>query len=277
MKGYFKRMTCLLVVFTMLAGLLPQRVFANGTEDADKNLYTGKVISVLGDSISTFAGYIPTADGFNLEHLARYPQDNLLTDVNETWWMQVIAKLDAKLGINDSWRGATVSGVAPVTTGTSGENASMANLTRIQNLGANGTPDVILFYGGTNDLAHVSKVGSFDAATAPAEVDLTTKKWDNLADGYVHTLLRLQHYYPNAQIVALLPAVTTSYYSDEKLAQANAVLSEICTHYGVAYTDLRECGLSTSDLPDGIHPNAAGMDYITDAVLDVLTGSPGAA
>ncbi len=264
-----KKALSLFLVFVMLCGIVPMTVFA--AEEAEANPYKGKVISILGDSISTFAGYIPTADGFNLEHLARYPQDNLLTDVNETWWMQVITHLDAKLGINDSWRGATASGAHAVTTGSTGENASMANLTRIQNLGSNGTPDVILFYGGTNDLAHVSKVGSFDPDTAPATVDLTTRKWDNLADGYVNTILRLQHYYPDAQIVCLLPTYTTSYYSDEKLAQGNKVLSKICEHYGVAYTDLRECGITINHLPDGIHPDATGMDYITTAVLDVLT------
>ena len=241
-----------------------------GTTHPNLANYEGKVISILGDSISTFAGYIPTADGFNLEHLSRYPQNNLLTDVNETWWMQTIHQLGAKLGINDSWRGATVSGAAPVTTGTTGENAAMHNLTRIQNLGSNGTPDVILFYGGTNDLAHVSEVGSFDANTAPVEADLTTMKWDNLADGYVNTLLRLKHYYPDAQILCLLPAYTTSYYTDTKLAQGNEVLAEICTHYGVQYVDLRDCGISTSDLPDGIHPDANGMDLITSAVLESL-------
>ena len=241
-----------------------------GAEHPNLANYEGKVISILGDSISTFAGYIPVADGFNLEHLSRYPQDNLLTDVNETWWMQVISELDAKLGINDSWRGATVSGAVPVTTGTTGENAAMGNLTRVQNLGANGTPDIILFYGGTNDLAHVSKVGSFDPDTAPSTVDLTTKKWDNLAEGYVHTLLRLRYYYPDAVIVAMLPTYTKSYYSTDKLAQANAVLAQICEHYGVAYVDLRDCGISINDLPDGIHPDANGMDYITTAVLNVL-------
>ena len=241
-----------------------------GAEHPEKADYSGKVISILGDSISTFAGYIPTADGFNLEHLARYPQDNLLTDVNETWWMQVISELDAKLGINDSWRGATLSGGAPVTSGTTGENAAMSNLTRIQNLGSNGTPDVILLYGGTNDLAHVSKVGTFVPDTAPSAADLTTKKWDNLADGFVHTLLRLQHYYPDAEIVAMLPTYTISYYSNEKLAQANAVMAAICEHYGVTYVDLRDCGITIADLPDGIHPDATGMDYITDAVLESL-------
>ena len=37
------------------------------------NSLKGKVISILGDSISTFDGYIPIADGHNLKHRARYP------------------------------------------------------------------------------------------------------------------------------------------------------------------------------------------------------------
>ena len=237
---------------------------------SDIEIFEGKVISILGDSISTFAGYIPVEDGFNLEHLSRYPQDNLLTDVNETWWMQVINVLNAKLGINDSWRGATVSGAVPVTTGTTGENAGMANLTRIQNLGSNGTPDIILFYGGTNDLAHVGKIGSFDPSNAPTIADLNIKKWDNLADGYINTLLRLKHYYPNTEIICLLPTYTKSYYSDAKLAEGNKVLSEICNYYNIKYIDLRNCGISVNNLPDGIHPDEVGMDYISNAVINCL-------
>ncbi len=241
--------------------------------------YRGKVVSILGDSISTFAGYIPVADGFNLEHLARYPQDNLLTDVNETWWMQLINDCGAKLGVNDSWRGATVSGAKPVTSGTTGENAAMCNLTRIQNLGSNGTPDLIVFYGGTNDYAHVDKLGSFDAATAPTEVDLTTKSWDNLADAYVQTLLRLQYYYPEAQLVCILPGPTATYYSNDKLNSGNELLLTICAHYGVPAVDLRESGLTVGMLPDGIHPDAEGMDKITEAlsrtVLAECTMTPG--
>jgi len=232
--------------------------------------FEGKVISILGDSISTFEGYIPKADGFNLEHLARYPQDDLVTDVKETWWMQVIDAFNAKLGINDSWRGATVSGDAAVTSGSTGPLAAMSNLTRIKNLGSNGTPDVIMFYGGTNDLAHVSKVGSFDVDIAPDSVDLDTESWDNLADAYVHTLLRLKYYYPEAQIIAILPAHTKTYYSDAKLAEANKILAEICQYYNVPYVDLCEAGVTAEYLPDGIHPGEEGMDIITDAVVKTI-------
>ena len=73
-----------------------ERNYIKAVESA-VSVLANKKLSVIGDSISTFAGYIPEADGFNLKHLARYPQDNLLTDVNETWWMQVSRPLSIEI------------------------------------------------------------------------------------------------------------------------------------------------------------------------------------
>ena len=241
-----------------------------GAEHPNLANYEGKVISILGDSISTFAGYIPIADGFSLAHRARYPQSNLLTDVNETWWMQVLTALNTKLGINDSWAGSRVINTMSGNSGDQGEKAAMASLTRIQNLGSNGTPDVILFYGGTNDIGALMPLGAFDPASAPTEADLISTKWNNVADAYVAAILRMQYYYPNAEIIAMLPTYTSSYYTNSELEQYNAVFAAICEHYGVTYVDLRNCGITTANLPDGIHPDATGMDYITEAVLGVL-------
>ena len=239
-------------------------------EEQFREKFSGKVISILGDSISTFSGYIPVADGFNLEHRARYPQSNLLTNVQDTWWMQTITELDAKLGINDSWAGSRVANNITGNSGDYGEDAAMASMTRILNLGANGTPDVILFYGGTNDIAHSLPLGSFSPDTAPTAVDLTSTIWNSAADAYVAAIMRLQYVYPDAQLIAMLPTYSVGYYSNEKLAQFNAVFGAICDHYSVRYIDLRECGITTADLPDGIHPDANGMDFITNAVLDQL-------
>ena len=86
----------------------------------------------------------------------------------------------------------------------------------------------------------------------------------------MNTLLRLRYYYPDATIIAMLPTYTSSYYFNDKLSSANAILADICDHYGVTYVDLRYSGITTADLPDGIHPNAKGMDYISDMVLEAL-------
>ena len=245
---------------------------ACGSKSQNLLSYQGKVISILGDSISTFAGYIPTADGFNLEHLSRYPQDNLLTDVNETWWMQVINALDAKLGINDSWRSTEVynSIDAEVNGAYDGTKACMASLTRIQNLGSNGTPDVILFFGGTNDITQNRPLGSFDAASVPTNPDLTSVKWETVADAYVAAIMRMQYYYPDAIIIAILPYYRSAQVKDSRVDEFNALFTEICDYFDISCVDTRTCGISAGNLPDGTHPDAVGMDYISAAVLATL-------
>jgi len=241
-----------------------------GTEHPNLSNFEGKVISVLSASTSTFAGWIPSADGFNLEHRARYPQNNLFSDVESTWWHQLITRLDAKLGINESWAGSQVLNTLDNNSGDLGPDAAMASLTRIQNLGANGTPDVILFFGGGNDMGRGVPLGSFDPATAPTEADLSSYRWDTFADAYTAAILRLQHFYPDSKIVVMTSYPMPSYVTEAKLDRYGPVIRAICDHYGVDYVSLRDCGVTFDMLPDNIHPNAEGMDYITEAVLNKL-------
>lgn len=230
------------------------------------NSFNGKVISVLGDSISTFSGYIPVSDGHNLTHRARYPQSNLLTDVTLTWWHKLISNLGAKLGINDSWAGSRVSNDSSTNTGDVGPDACMASITRITNLGANGTPDIILFYGGTNDAGNNVTIGSFDSSQNYNSVDLSATTWTNFADAYKTAIMRLQYYYPDSKIICLLPMWTTSYYTIANMDAYGEVVKEICDYFGVPVIDLRKCGINWQNkeytLGDGIHPTAQGMDLM---------------
>lgn len=84
------------------------------------NGFEGKILSILGDSISTFEGYVPTSDGHNLEHRSTYPSSSLLTDVSDTWWNRLITNLKMKLGVNDSWSGTRVSNSSTTDTGNYG-------------------------------------------------------------------------------------------------------------------------------------------------------------
>ncbi|MBQ9794955.1 MAG: prolyl oligopeptidase family serine peptidase, partial [Clostridia bacterium] len=254
-----------------------QHSYQNGTcagcgkQEPKPESFDGKVISILSASTSTFEGYTPVADGFNLDHRDRYPQDNLLTHVNDTWWMQTIQELNAKLGINDSWAGSQVLNTQDTNSGDLGPDAAMASITRIKNLGSNGTPDVILFFGGGNDMGRGVALGSFDPATAPTEVDLTATKWESFADAYVAAIMRLQYFYPEAKILAMTTYPMPSYVTQAKLDKYGPVVQAICEHYGVEYLSLQDCGVTFEMLPDDIHPNAEGMDYITAAVVEKLT------
>ena len=280
-----KKVLFLILAIILLIGLVPTQAFATdkehnydngictncGVTHPNLSNYNGKIISILGDSISTFAGYIPVADGFNLDHEVWYPNDNLLTDVNETWWMQIINNLNMKLGINDSWESTEVYNYIDeeVNSTFDGTKACMASLTRIQNLGSNGTPDVIFFFGGTNDITQSRPLGTFNPDTAPTEVDLISVKWDTVADAYIDAIMRMQYYYPDAQIVSILPYYRHS-QGTAKVNKYNNLFATICEYYGVFCVDLRNCGISRENIPDGTHPNADGMDYITSAVFDVL-------
>ena len=229
--------------------------------------YKDKTISILGDSISTFAGYIPTADGVNLEHRPRYPQADLLADVNGTWWMKLINALESKLGVNDSWAGSTVSNFRDHNEKDFGPDAAMASLTRIRNLGANGTPDLILFFGGTNDAGKMIEKGSFDPER---ELDLSAIKWNSFADAYAETILRLKYFYPDAEIVAISPSISGGYYDNARLSEFADLALEICLYYNIKCVDVRNSGLLASMLPDTLHPNAEGMNCIFRSVLNKL-------
>ncbi len=231
------------------------------------DVYKGKIISILGDSISTFKGYIPEADGVNLAHRPRYPQDNLLTDVCDTWWMKIINELGAVLGVNDSWAGSTVSNFRDRNEKDFGPDAAMASLTRIRNLSANGTPDLILFFGGTNDAGKMIKKGSFDPAH---KLDLTACKWDSFADAYAETILRLRYFYSEAEIVAISPSISGGYYDNARLSEFADLALEICSHYNIKCVDVRLSGMTLDNLPDTLHPNADGMECIYRSVLNKL-------
>ena len=50
--------------------------------------------------------------------------------------------------------------------------------------------------------------------------------------------MRMQHYYPNTQIVAMLPYYRTSQGNGSKVDRYNNLFSSICEHYGVPFVDL---------------------------------------
>ena len=271
MKLVMRKVTCVvLIACVAVAALIGYNSWVNSNKVTTLSPYQGKVISIMGDSISTYEGYIPDDDGINLAHRSKYPQKNLLQNVNKTWWMQLINDLDAELGVNDSWAGSTVSNTILGNDRDWGENAAMASLTRIENLASNGTPDVILFFGGTNDIGLNVMLGVFNSDNVPEEVDLVSTTWNTFVDAYMTAIMRMQYYYPEAEIIAMLPTYTDTYYDDDRLNFFNEEIIKICDYFNVRWVDLRESGVTTDMLPDGIHPNKKGMACIASAVQETM-------
>ncbi len=215
----------------------------------------GKVVSILGDDFSAMEWTIPT------DYQTYYPAQNVLY-ISQMWWGIVIASLGAKLGINDSMLGSSLIG--------GNGTVAMADISRIKNLRSNGTPDIIFLFGGANDCATMP-VGEFDGTQNYTTADLSKTKWETIADAYKDTVMRLQHFYPKAKIVAMLPTFSTK-YTAQKLNEVNTQLMKICDYFGVDAIDLRKCGITQKNVMgmysgDGLHVNINGMNAIAHYTL----------
>lgn len=195
----------------------------------------GKTISILGDSLSTFAGYIPSGN------IAHYPsRSNNVKSVEQTWWMGLIIDANAKLGINNSWAAAMVSG-----------SETRSFTLRVENLG---NPQYIIIHGGTNDYRQSITVG--DCHFDKSEEELNVGEF---SDAYDMTIRKAMRLYPHANIITIIPNDISDNY-------ANAI-SDITGHYKLfACVDLRKFSFN---LVDG-HYEVDGMVTVKNAVAKSL-------
>jgi len=109
-----------------------------------------KNVLIIGDSYSTFEGYIP--EGYEVFY-KKGREDNDVSRVEETWWHQVISETRSTLILNNSWSGSTIG-----YTGYCGSDCSGTNsfIYRLDELTADGffeknDIDTVFVFGGTND------------------------------------------------------------------------------------------------------------------------------
>lgn len=209
---------------------------------------TKKKVSILGDSISTFEGYTVHQGLFYDRFIQNYSG---VKSVEDTWWMQVIRELDAELGVNDSFSGSTVYGSVS-TSGTS--------LKRLTALGAQGKPDMILVYMGTNDW------GSYIMPT-------------DFRDAYENMLTSIKILYPDAEIycATLLRGEDPEDMSDLFINVEGClspkiysqIIRESATKIGAKLADLEKYHMNYHTM-DGVHPNAEGMREIAQLWLSEI-------
>lgn len=263
---------------TIRKGSYRHQILLGGTYDAQSSLLNKK-ISILGDSISTFAGWTPEGNR------NRYPQDNLITDVNLTWWKKLIDSNGALLGVNDSWAGTRFSNNSPTDTGDVGPNRCMSSTFRINRLGGNGAPDYIFIFGGTNDLHFNEPIGAWepDDPQNLTEAEINALTNNTIASALKATILKCQFKYKNAKIIFMSPyfmgpawssggeSSNTPYFSITQLTSLINLEKSIVEYYGGQFVDLRACGNSlyntTTTLGDGIHPVAYGMNLIYEEIM----------
>lgn len=249
-------------------------VYVKGEPTLNSTL-SGKSMSILGDSISTYAGISDdSALGYS-SHAAWYKASNMagynMTDENDTWWMQAINNNNMTLEANNSWGGAYVID-GKTADGESTDDPQNSGMIRAEHLGDN--PDIIAVFMGANDIIKIgADPGTFNAETyANVGTDITSSTV--FVDAYSVMAKRLLSFYPDSDIY-LFTIMYNGRVSSNLLDSYNDVIRGIANYSdsdNIHLVDLSvgngteivdETNYTTYLGSDNIHPNAVGMDYIT--------------
>ena len=247
---------------------------ARREEAAADSETAAKKLSILGDSISTFDGWIPGG------YACYFPMEGDVPNVEQTWWKMVLKDTKMELCVNGSSSGSTCIG----------DSSSIDSVQygcsecRIGDLiGSSGAyPDVIIVYMGTNDFMKAIPLGDNDGTQAVEEGMI-----ENFSDAYCMILDKLIAYYPNAEIYCCnLPPMGTwgpesgpvfvTFVNSLELTPEDygRQIEIIAAAKGCKIIDLQNCGITIENMveyvTDGIHMNQEGMILIRDAVEAAL-------
>lgn len=245
----------------------------SAAEEVEPVSLEGLGISILGDSISTYDGWIP--EGFHVY----YPFSGDVTDVSQTWWKGLIDDTGMELCANNSSSGSTCAGdslsIEDPFSGCGDGRLSFLS-------GSQGRlPDIIIIYMGTNDLLMGIPIGDNDGTKLVEEGTI-----DNFSDAYCMILDKLASYYPTAQIFCCSLTPVGDWGTDQPYVlfenhlgltaeDYSAQIQVIADSKGAAVIDLYHCGIEIDNLiemtTDGTHLTPAGMECVKKAVCTVLT------
>ncbi len=231
-------------------------------------------LSILGDSISTFDGWIP--EGYS----CYFPMNGEVMEIGQTWWQRVLQDTGMELCVNSSSSGSTCAGDS-----TSIDNFQYGcSECRLGNLigGSGNFPDVIVVYMGANDVLKGIPLGDNDGTQAVEEGMI-----ENFSDAYCMILDKLTAYYPNADIYCCnLPPMGdwgpesgpafVPFVNSQELTSADygRQIEKIAAAKGCQMIDLQNCGITMENMEqyvtDGVHMNPEGMELVYKAVMAAM-------
>lgn len=196
-----------------------------------------KTVAILGDSYSTFDGYIP--EGNACWYFTTPQGENDVVAVEQTWWHQFCREGGYELVLNESYSGATVCN-----TGYDGADYSdRAFITRMFNVTAL-NPDLIIIFGATND--------------SWANVPLGELQFGGWSSSDMYSFLpaccfMLEYFSvaaPQSQVVFVI--------NSELKEEITAGITEACDHYGFQSLLLKDIHKLWG------HPSIKGMSQISE-------------
>ncbi|MBR5538291.1 MAG: hypothetical protein IKU61_00180 [Clostridia bacterium] len=205
-----------------------------------------KNIFIMGDSYSTYKGYIP--DGYGCYYSESRTEAPIVKGVEKTWWHMLVAENNLNLLVNDSYSGATVC-----TSVRENHTIDVSFVKRMdkyvsENFFTENKVDTMLVFGGTNDSWINCPIGELKFS------DWTEEDLKNVLPAFCYVISK-------AKGVA-----------DDVLVIINTKLKEeivsgiigACEHIGVKHLVLENI-----DKENG-HPTELGMKQICEQVASAL-------
>lgn len=238
----------------------------------------GKKLSLLGDSISAYAGTIPEGND------VYYTGNNSgVSDYTQMWWSVLCRKTGMIPCVINGWSG---SGVTQLTDSAHVNKVPMSDTSRCQALHTNEAyPDVILIAGGVNDYSYAQqasqKPSGWEGKTAPIN-------GNSFDETYAVMIKNIQTAYPNAVVICLSTWFTMrgtdngyTLLNGEGLTQTDydEAIERVAKYMRVPYINVERCGFSrsnfyptyaedSSSIPT--HPNARGQRVMGEYLADIL-------
>ncbi|MDD4689264.1 MAG: SGNH/GDSL hydrolase family protein [Eubacteriales bacterium] len=207
-----------------------------------------KNIFILGDSYSTYKGYIPEGNAFYYSDERK--EEAIVHGVDKTWWRQMAKDMDYNVAMNDSYSGSTVCNtVRPEFTIESSFVSRMDKYIKMDYFAKNNIETVFIF-GGTNDSWIDAPIGK-----------LMYSKWKkedlkSVLPAFCYLIDRIQTTNKDMKIVVILntdikPEITDNF-------------AVACEKYGVRYVRLKDIDKASG------HPTVLGMTQIASQVVESL-------
>ena len=267
------------------------RIFVPEVKEEESISSPGKRVSILSHSASTYAGVSndTSANSTIGNNDVYYTQGRHGVYREDTWWQQAMDALGMELLVNNSWSGSCIfqprKGAASVGYGDRAVN--------LHNDHTGEEPEIIWVYLGCNDFAYYQD--SFGKAADVNYADLIQENTDGsvsyaapttACEAYAIMLHKIRTRYPQAKIYCMTstarrdPDYSGDSYPDVGQPTAFvAQLHQIAQHYGCPIIDLEQVIPKDAAVFDTLmgdkraHPNALGMDRITNALLSVMLGT----
>jgi len=218
-------------------------------------------VSILGDSYSTFEGFLQPDT--NAVWYWRWRPDVKRTDVNDvrqTWWWQLVERNGLKLERNNSFSGATISYRGY-------RKEDYTNRSFVNRALALGSPDIILVFGATNDCWARVPLGEYMwnadsifrlhlAVAADSTKALTESPLWTFRPALVCLIDELRLHYPTAELWLLVNNILTDEYKES--------IHAVCDRLGVQTIDLQDIEMKAG------HPTQQGQRDICRQVEAVL-------